>query len=122
MAMGFVKADETKEEQEQDAINPKHYASSCSLECIDTIEIGFGLNNTAVFCVMNAYKYCWRFKNKNGIEDLYKAEWYINRFFDIVKRTDNTELGYEVPKELCDKAMLLREIIWKGIRDYGERQ
>lgn len=57
-----------------DPINhPKHYTSHPSgVECIDVTE---HMN----FNVGNAIKYLWRSDHKNGIEDLRKAAWYVNR-------------------------------------------
>lgn len=50
-----------------DNINhPSHYADSCSIECIDAMELIFGQEELAVYCVINAFKYMWRWKNKNG--------------------------------------------------------
>lgn len=62
-----------------DPVNPNHYKSSTSLECIEAMEIIFGINAVIDFCVCNAWKYIWRWKNKNGAEDLDKAKWYIDR-------------------------------------------
>ncbi len=57
-----------------DAVNhPRHYTSSPSgVECITVTE---HMN----FCIGNAMKYLWRADEKNGIEDLQKAAWYVNR-------------------------------------------
>ena len=56
-----------------DPINPSHYKQSPSgVECI-TITEHMGFN------VGNAMKYLWRADHKNGIEDLRKAAWYVNR-------------------------------------------
>lgn len=57
-----------------DAVNhPKHYTSHPSgIECIQITEhMGFTLGN--------AIKYIWRADLKNGVEDLQKARWYIDR-------------------------------------------
>lgn len=62
----------------KDNINPNHYKSQCSLECIDTMRVAFGDRYVFIFCCMNAYKYMWRYENKNGDEDLKKAEWYLD--------------------------------------------
>lgn len=62
----------------KDNINPNHYKSQCSLECIDTMRVAFGDRYVFIFCCMNAYKYMWRYENKNGEEDLKKADWYLN--------------------------------------------
>ena len=59
--------------------HPSHYEDSTSIECIEAMEITFGKFNVTVFCVLNAYKYIWRHKHKNGLEDLEKAQWYLDR-------------------------------------------
>jgi hypothetical protein len=53
--------------------HPKHYnAHPSGVECIDVVEhMNFNLGN--------AIKYLWRADHKNGIEDLHKSVWYINR-------------------------------------------
>lgn len=81
-------------------INPDHYKKECSLECIESMELIFGEKAVLDFCICNAWKYIWRWKNKNGMEDLSKAEWYINMAFknsssmsrevyDMLKRMDD---------------------------------
>ena len=66
-----------------DNINPSHYKDNCSLECIDTMIVAFGYEYVFYYCLINAYKYMWRYKNKNGEEDVRKAEWYLNKAKDI---------------------------------------
>lgn len=69
-----------EESTPKDNVNhPSHYESSCSIECIDAMEIAFGMDEVYAFCKLNAFKYIWRHKNKNGWEDLEKALWYINK-------------------------------------------
>jgi len=53
--------------------HPEHYNLHPSgVECIDVVEhMSFNLGN--------AIKYVWRAGHKNGLEDLKKAVWYINR-------------------------------------------
>lgn len=57
-----------------DPVNhPAHYTSHPSgVECIQITE-------HMSFCLGNAVKYIWRYNEKNGIEDLKKAQWYLNR-------------------------------------------
>lgn len=63
----------------EDLINhPKHYEDSCSLECIEAMEICFGLRELIQYCKIAAFKYIWRYKSKGGKEDLEKAKWYLN--------------------------------------------
>ena len=53
--------------------HPKHYTQHPSgVECIEITE---HMN----FCLGNAIKYIWRANLKGGLEDLRKAEWYIQR-------------------------------------------
>jgi len=62
------------ENNKYDNVNkPKHYNThSSGVECIQIIEhLGY--------CIGNAMKYIWRHENKNGIEDLKKAIWYLER-------------------------------------------
>jgi len=72
-------AEEVEKIETKDNVNhPSHYEKSCSLECIDVMEAMFGSEYLIIFCLMNAFKYLWRHKNKNGMEDLNKANWYLN--------------------------------------------
>lgn len=59
--------------------HPSHYNAG-KVECIDGIEAATsGLTGIEAFCTGNAIKYLWRWKHKNGVEDLKKAKWYIDR-------------------------------------------
>ena len=58
--------------------NPKHYEGHTSLECIECMRVAFGEEAVYHFCLCNAFKYLWRYKNKNGAEDIDKAKWYLN--------------------------------------------
>lgn len=79
--------------------NPKHYADSCSIECIDAMVITFGYEAVMDFCLCNAYKYLWRHKNKNGYEDLEKARWYMRK---VTKLYDDYLLSPTVTKTKID--------------------
>lgn len=70
--------------------HPSHYQSKSGLEAIDVIEAFCdGLNGIEAFCTGNALKYLCRWKSKNGIEDLKKAQWYINRLIELFEKTDD---------------------------------
>lgn len=47
-----------------------------------------GLCGIEAFCTANAIKYLWRWKVKNGVEDLEKAKWYIDR---LIERLEESE-------------------------------
>lgn len=66
-----------------DKVNqPDHYTFS-KIECIDAIESAVSsLNGIEAVCTGNAIKYLWRWKHKNGVEDLKKAKWYIDRLLN----------------------------------------
>jgi len=55
-----------------DNINPEHYTQG--IECIDYIT-----SKNMSFLEGNVVKYVTRYKMKNGLEDLKKAQWYLNR-------------------------------------------
>ena len=56
------------------------------VECIDAIESAtMGVGGLAAVCVANVIKYVWRFSKKNGIEDLDKADYYLQRLRTIVR-------------------------------------
>ena len=43
------------------------------------MQAAFGDEAVKYFCLCNAFKYLWRHRNKNGVEDLKKCRWYLNR-------------------------------------------
>lgn len=66
--------------------HPKHYTNG-KYECIDIIEdVTKDLKGLEAVCTANVIKYMWRWKLKNGVEDLKKARWYLNKLID------NTEI------------------------------
>ena len=71
-------------EESFDTVNrPEHYVGANGMECIDVIE-AFGLDRD--FCLANACKYILRHAKKNGVEDLKKAVWYLNRAISRYER------------------------------------
>ena len=69
-----------------DSINkPSHYTFG-KFECIDVIEElakQNDLQGAEGFLYGNVIKYLWRYKHKNGLEDLQKARWYLNRLISL---------------------------------------
>ena len=62
--------------------HPKHYSGK--IECIDCIESAVSeLNGFEGFLAGNVIKYVFRFKRKNGKEDLQKAEWYLCKLMEM---------------------------------------
>lgn len=71
---------------EHDPVNkPSHYTSG-NVECIDAIESAVaGLPGKEAFLVGQVMKYVWRFDKKNGVQDLEKAQWYLERLIEFRK-------------------------------------
>ena len=71
--------------------HPAHYASASNgIECIDAIEAATeDLNGLEAVCTANVLKYIWRWKHKNGVEDLQKARWYLEKLIEKVEENDD---------------------------------
>ena len=65
--------------------HPEHYASG-SVECIDAMIETQGIEAVKNFCICNAFKYLWRHGKKNGVEDVKKASWYIDKFIELEEK------------------------------------
>ena len=84
--------DETKccnKEPDIDMVNhPVHYTQG-GIECIDALKAAT-VSKTGIeaVCTANAIKYLWRYEEKNGIEDVKKARWYIDR---LIKELEEKE-------------------------------
>ena len=70
-----------------DMVNhPNHYKAKNGMEVIDVIEAftanleGYEATHTG-----NVIKYICRWKEKNGLEDLKKAQWYLNRLIKNIE-------------------------------------
>ena len=72
--------------------HPKHYTQG-GIECIDALKAAtVGKTGIEAVCVANVIKYCWRCEEKNGLEDVKKAQFYINRLIQELeeKKENNT--------------------------------
>ena len=66
--------------------HPSHYTQG-GIECIDALKAAT-VSKTGIeaVCTANAIKYLWRYEEKNGIEDVKKTRWYIDR---LIKELEN---------------------------------
>lgn len=62
--------------------HPSHYNQG-GIECIDAMVSAFGKEAVENFCLINAFKYVWRNRDKNGFEDIDKAIWYLNKVKEL---------------------------------------
>lgn len=69
--------------------HPPHYTAG-KIECIDALEAATtGLKGIEAVCTANAIKYLWRWKHKNGVQDLQKAQWYINKLIEVCEEQED---------------------------------
>ena len=62
-----------------DPVNhPRHYAKNGGIECIEAIEASMDKDDFRGFLKGNVIKYMWRYEDKNGLEGLKKAGWYLD--------------------------------------------
>lgn len=81
--------EEHSEDAKADPVNrPAHYTYG-GIECIDAMQAAFGDEAVKDFCLCNAFKYLWRHRQKNGVEDLKKARWYLNRLIREMEVEDD---------------------------------
>lgn len=69
-----------------DMVNhPNHYTQG-GIECIKAIEASMPPDGFQDYCKGNVMKYVWRFRQKNGLEDLKKARVYLNWMIESVEK------------------------------------
>jgi len=87
-----------------DMVNhPPHYKSG-GLEAIDVLEAFFPDDPLG----WQVGKYILRYRKKNGLEDLKKAQWYLNRLIDKFE-------GDAVP--MNERAVPTDELVWTDFAD-----
>lgn len=87
----FKKLQVEHEEKIVDNVNhPIHYTGK--YECIDVMQDVFGDEATNDFCLCNAFKYIWRARKKNGLEDVKKAVWYLNKYIEEAEKDGEDEV------------------------------
>ena len=66
-----------------DMVNHPHHYTQGKVECIDALEAAtINLKGLDAVCTANAIKYLWRWQEKDGVRDLRKAMWYINKMLE----------------------------------------
>ena len=101
--------------------HPPHY-NKAGIETIDAIKAmtdeGF-----EYYLQGNIMKYLWRYRYKNGVEDLKKAQWYLTKLIDVVENDkvkmmltlDVDEEEYPVPAD-GDVEKRLKNMLWRLLR------
>lgn len=69
--------------------HPSHYQSETGLEVIDVIEaFTFNLKGIEAVFTGNVLKYICRWKKKNGLQDLKKAQQYLTWLIEHVEKEE----------------------------------
>ena len=81
---------ETDKPHVTDNVNhPTHYETG-KFECIDVMVETQGVDAVKNFCLCNEFKYIYRTRRKNGLEDVKKALWYLEKYVELEgKQYDN---------------------------------
>ena len=66
----------------KDNINPDHYKSK-SKETIERLQDNLTQGEFKGYLKGNILKYLDRYEHKNGVEDLNKANWYLNKLIEL---------------------------------------
>lgn len=78
--LGFAGAELPKDNVK----HPAHYTSG-GVECIEAIEASMAADGFQDYCKGNIIKYIWRWRNKGGVEDLKKAQVYLDWLIQSVE-------------------------------------
>lgn len=73
-----------------DPINPNHYKQG-GLESIDAIKAFMSEEAFKGFLKGNCQKYLFRYEQKNGIEDLKKCQWYLERLISVLEEVEEEQ-------------------------------
>lgn len=68
---------------------PAHYTAG-GIECIEALQAMAGDEAHTDHCIQTAMAYLWRWRHKNGLEDLRKAQWYLTRAINVQTTTPTT--------------------------------
>ena len=66
----------------KDNINPSHY-QKYPLQMIENMQNSMTPDEFKGYLKGNIMKYISRYQDKNGVEDLKKADWYLNKLIEV---------------------------------------
>ena len=91
LAIAYDHVYKNMDENVPDMVNhPQHYTQG-GIECIDALKAAtVGKRGIEAVCVANVIKYLWRYEKKNGIEDIRKAKFYIERLLKELQESQQS--------------------------------
>ena len=81
-SMLVVEPEDFLEQHTDNVNNPSHYGNG-QIECIDYLEDFMTTEEFIGYLRGNIGKYLHRWRYKNGLEDLHKAEWYLKKLIEV---------------------------------------
>ena len=76
-----------------DNVNQPPPYNQAGIECIDAILAATG-DGFEYYLQGNIMKYLWRYRYKNGTEDLRKAQWYLNKLIEVKQNDSQSILDF----------------------------
>lgn len=84
----YAEIEQVRQSLKDNVNHPSHYTQG-KVECIDALESAtIGKSGIEAVCVANVIKYLWRYEEKNGIEDVKKAQFYLNRLLATLENNN----------------------------------
>ena len=74
---------------ETDAVNHPYHYTRGGIECLEAIKASMEPCAFIGYLKGNIIKYLWRYEDKNGIEDLKKARFYLKRLIKEIEENDS---------------------------------
>lgn len=88
--------------------HPPHYNQG-NVECIDAIIAATG-DGAQQYLQGNIIKYVWRYKHRHGLQDLKKAQWYLNYLIDLVHEQSPIDNTAELEKNIREKDRYFQQV------------
>jgi len=86
----FIETKKQETAQTDNVNHPGHYCQG-GIECIKAIEASMTPEEFQGYCKGNVIKYCWRFREKNGLEDLKKAQVYLGWMIESKEKQEKAK-------------------------------
>lgn len=84
----YSEIEQVRQATKDNVNHPSHYTQG-KVECIDALESAtIGKSGIEAVCVANVIKYLWRYEEKNGVEDVKKAQFYLNRLLATLENNN----------------------------------
>lgn len=84
----YAEIEQVRQATKDNVNHPSHYTQG-KVECIDALESAtIGKSGIEAVCVANVVKYLWRYEEKNGVEDVKKAQFYLNRLLATLENNN----------------------------------